>query len=179
VKLDADKVRWHRDSRGWTLETTAEKAEVALGTILRAEHGEDIRPSSGRRIARAFGINISELVPDKPGVTIPKGEAPSTPGPHRTETPPKASKERLEEYFDRVSDAEVAYLNDTLADFWRLAQPGEKPRAHFGPEDVDTERVWGFLNKALTTPNMFTPEATPEELERFDQGARKMAVLGR
>jgi hypothetical protein len=112
-------------------------------------------------------------------VTIPKGAAPSTPGPHRTDTPPKASKERLEEYFDRVSDAEIAYLNDTLADFWRLAQPGEKPQAHFVPEDVDTERVWSFLNKVLTTPNMFTPEATPEELERFNQGARKMAVSGR
>jgi transcriptional regulator with XRE-family HTH domain len=67
MKLDADKVRWHRDSRGWTLETTAEKAEVALGTVLRAEHGEDIRPSSGRRIARAFGVDVSELVPEKPG----------------------------------------------------------------------------------------------------------------
>jgi len=77
VKLDADKVRWHRDSRGWTLDTTAEKAEVALGTILRAEHGEDIRPSSGRRIARAFGVDVSELVPDKPGVLVhPLAEAP-------------------------------------------------------------------------------------------------------
>jgi transcriptional regulator with XRE-family HTH domain len=66
MKLDADKVRWHRDSRGWTLETAAEKAEVALGTLLRAEHGEDIRPSSGRRIARAFGVDVSELVPEKP-----------------------------------------------------------------------------------------------------------------
>jgi transcriptional regulator with XRE-family HTH domain len=80
VKLDADKVRWQRDSRGWTLETTAENAEVALGTVLRAEHGEDIRPSSGRRIARAFDVDISELVPDRPGVVRPKASAPSTSG---------------------------------------------------------------------------------------------------
>jgi transcriptional regulator with XRE-family HTH domain len=78
VKLDADKVRWHRDRRGWTLETAAEYAEVALGTLLRAEHGEDIRPSSGRRIARAFGVDISELVPDQPGVVPPKVSAPSS-----------------------------------------------------------------------------------------------------
>jgi transcriptional regulator with XRE-family HTH domain len=87
MKLDADKMRWHRDSRGWTLETTAEKAEVALGTVLRAEHGEDIRPSSGRRIAQAFGVDVSELVPDRPGVMPPKAPAPSTSGPHETEEP--------------------------------------------------------------------------------------------
>jgi transcriptional regulator with XRE-family HTH domain len=80
VKLDADKVRWQRDSRGWTLETTAKNAEVALGTVLRAEHGEDIRPSSGRRIARAFDVDISELVPDRPGMVRPKASAPSTSG---------------------------------------------------------------------------------------------------
>ena len=80
MKLDADKVRWQRDSRGWTLETTAKNAEVALGTVLRAEHGEDIRPSSGRRIARAFDVDISELVPDRPGVVRPKASAPSMSG---------------------------------------------------------------------------------------------------
>ena len=81
MKLDSAKMRWHRDRLGWTLDTLAEQAEVAEGTALRAEHGEDIRPSSGRRIARALGVDISELVPDKPGVVLPKAEAPSSPGP--------------------------------------------------------------------------------------------------
>jgi|SRR5215204_6505142 len=178
VKLDSAKMRWHRDRLGWTLDTLAEQAEVAEGTALRAEHGEDIRPSSGRRIARALGVDISELVPEKPGVVLPKASAPSTPGPHRTDAPPRASKERLEEYFDRVPEEELAYLNETLADFWRLALPGEKPRAHVVPDSIDEDRVWRFLNKVLTTPNMFTPEATPEELERFEQGARRRALVG-
>jgi transcriptional regulator with XRE-family HTH domain len=178
VKLDSAKVRWHRDRLGWTLDTLAEKAEVAEGTALRAEHGEDIRPSSGRRIARALGVDVSELVPDRPGVVLPKAAAvPNTPGPRSTEKPPRASKERLEEYFDDVVEAEVAYLNETLADLWRLALPGEKPEHHFVPENIDTDRVWHYLNKVLTTPNMFTPEATPEELERFNRGARKTAVV--
>ena len=179
MKLDADKVRWHRDSRGWTLETTAEKAEVALGTVLRAEHGEDIRPSSGRRIARAFGVDISELVPDRPGVTAPKAKALSSSGQPSSETPPKASKPRLEEHFDRVSAAEVEYLNWILADLWRLGLPGEKPKAHFVPEDIDTNRVWDFLNFVLTTPGIFEPELTPAAVERFNRGARKLAVVGR
>ena len=80
MQLDSAKVRWHRDRLGWTLETLAEQAEIAEGTALRAEHGEDIRPSSGRRIARALGVNISELVPEMPGVVPPKAEAPSTSG---------------------------------------------------------------------------------------------------
>ena len=83
MRLDSAKMRWHRDRLGWTLDTLAEQAEVAEGTALRAEHGEDIRPSSGRRIARAFGVDVSELVPEKPGrVKEPalsgKAEAPET-----------------------------------------------------------------------------------------------------
>jgi transcriptional regulator with XRE-family HTH domain len=76
VKLDSAKMRWHRDRLGWTLDTLAEQAEVAEGTALRAEHGEDIRPSSGRRLARALGVDISELVPDQPGVVLPKAQPP-------------------------------------------------------------------------------------------------------
>jgi transcriptional regulator with XRE-family HTH domain len=67
MKLDHEKVRWHRDRLGLTLDTLGEKAEVAKGTVLRAEHGEDVRPSSGRRIARALGVEISDLIPEKPG----------------------------------------------------------------------------------------------------------------
>jgi len=67
MRLDHERVHWHRDRLGWTLETLAEKAEVAKGTVLRAEHGEDVRPGSGRRIAQALGAELSDLIPDKPG----------------------------------------------------------------------------------------------------------------
>jgi transcriptional regulator with XRE-family HTH domain len=76
MRLDHERVHWHRDRLGWTLDTLAEKAKVAKGTVLRAEHGEDVRPSSGRRIAQALGTELSELIPDKPGTTSPKGSAP-------------------------------------------------------------------------------------------------------
>src|SRR5215217_3845043 len=72
MRLDHERVRWHRDRLGWTLDTLAEKAEVAKGTVLRAEHGEDVRPSSGRRIARALGVEIPDLIPEKPGAADPK-----------------------------------------------------------------------------------------------------------
>jgi len=66
MRLDSDKVRWHRDRFGWTLDELAEEAGVAKGTLLRAEHGEDIQPRSGRRIAQAFGVETKDLVPDFP-----------------------------------------------------------------------------------------------------------------
>lgn len=81
MRLDHEKVRWHRDRLGWTLDTLAEKAEVAKGTVLRAEHGEDVRPSSGRRIAGALGVEISDLIPDRPGAIVPKVESRSSPEP--------------------------------------------------------------------------------------------------
>jgi transcriptional regulator with XRE-family HTH domain len=79
LKLAGEKVRWHRDRLGWTIDNLAEKAEVAKGTVLRAEHGEDIRPSSGRRIARALGTEIPKLVPESPGTPSPKVLALSSP----------------------------------------------------------------------------------------------------
>jgi transcriptional regulator with XRE-family HTH domain len=76
MRLDHEKVRWHRDRLGWTLDELAEKAKVAKGTVLRAEHGEDIRPGSGRRIAQAFSVEIPDLIPEKPGAISPKASAP-------------------------------------------------------------------------------------------------------
>ena len=76
MRLDHEKVRWHRDRLGWTLDELAEKAKVAKGTVLRAEHGEDIRPGSGRRIAQALRVEIPDLIPEKPGAISPKASAP-------------------------------------------------------------------------------------------------------
>jgi len=131
VKLDADKVRWHRDRRGWTLEIAAEQAEVALGTVLRAEHGEDIRPSSGRRIARAFGVDISELVPEQPGVVPPKGGAPSTSGLHKAEPPAVPGV---------ISEAEEVGLHADNMDYAQrfLQEIGEYPE-HMQGKRVEVE----------------------------------------
>jgi transcriptional regulator with XRE-family HTH domain len=176
VATVGERLKEERLLRGWSQRDLAQEAGTTAETISSIETGQhEPRPSTLRKLAEGLGIEVRDLFMEPALPKEPAREA----GPHRTDAPPRASKERLEEYFDRVSDAEVAYLNYTLADFWRLAQPGEKPRAHFVPEDVDTDRVWGFLNKVLTTPNMFTPEATPEELERFNRGARKKAVAGR
>ncbi len=123
MRLDHERVHWHRDRLGWTLETLAEKAEVAKGTVLRAEHGEDVRPSSGRRIAQALGAELSDLIPDKPGrveelVGAGKAEAPPPSGPEDGETPVS------------LSDAEVL---STVAALWEA-------QLSRGLYDVDTLR---------------------------------------
>ncbi len=118
MKLDGKKVRWHRDRLGWTLDALAEKAEVAKGTVLRAEHGEDIRPSSGRRIARAFRVEIPELIPEKPGASSSKASAPLLFKGWLEERCDHAylalSDEELEEEFEKAHEAEEPKLVEEL-----------------------------------------------------------------
>jgi transcriptional regulator with XRE-family HTH domain len=122
MRLDHEMVRWHRDRHGWTLDTLAEKAEVAKGTVLRAEHGEDVRPSSGRRIANALGTEISELIPNKPGVPgrrepalVGKDEGPETGPSHNEAIYEKAIEEHNQR---RYGPSIIAQGWDRLAERW-------------------------------------------------------------
>jgi transcriptional regulator with XRE-family HTH domain len=137
MRLDHERVRWHRDRLGWTLDTLAEKAEVAKGTVLRAEHGEDVRPSSGRRIARALGVETSDLIPDKPRrarelIGTGKADAPEA-GPDGTE----------------AAKLDVPFMAHPQVRDW-LAENGHVTRQEFlsyveglGPDELDiTEDGW-------------------------------------
>jgi|SRR5215216_223534 len=120
MRLDHERVRWHRDRLGWTLDTLAEKAEVAKGTVLRAEHGEDVRPSSGRRIAKALGTEISELIPDKPErvreLTAPLAEVPREAGPSHNDA---VYEEAAEEFNKRhYGPSIIAQGWDRLTERW-------------------------------------------------------------
>jgi transcriptional regulator with XRE-family HTH domain len=50
-----------RNFQALSQEDLAEKAGVGRTTIARGEHGEHIRPSSVRKIARALGVRPHEL----------------------------------------------------------------------------------------------------------------------
>ncbi len=152
-----------RESQALTLRDLAERSGVDANTINQVELGHrKPRPSTLRKLAKALDVEVRELV-EQP---VPLGEAPREAG------PPRVSKERLEEHFSNIQPTEVDYLDGMIADFWRLALPDEKPRAHFVPEGIDTERVWEFLNFVITTPGLFAPK----EVERINRGARKMAL---
>jgi DNA-binding XRE family transcriptional regulator len=61
LKLDRDKVIRAREMLGYAIETVAEEAGVSKNSVLRAEHGEHIRPLTARKIAAALGVTVADL----------------------------------------------------------------------------------------------------------------------
>jgi len=166
----ARKLRVLRAERGITLQEAEELTGVTRETLGALEHGQrGAYTNTLQKIAEGYGTTVEALVREE--LAAPLGKAPS-PG------PPQVSRERLQEHFENVRQNEVDYLNWMIADFWRLALPGEKPEkpeAHFPPEDIDTDRIWQFLEHALGARNVFGPE----EAERIKRGAVRKAALAR
>ena len=79
MRLDSTKVRRARERVGLSIETAAESSGVAKGSFLRAEHGEEVRPVTARRIASGLGVRVADLVLAEPEIEpTPKVEAPGT-----------------------------------------------------------------------------------------------------
>jgi len=62
LKLDRARVLRARELQGYGLEKTAEEAGVSKNSVLRAEHEEDIRPVTARKIAAALAMRVADLV---------------------------------------------------------------------------------------------------------------------
>ena len=162
-----DTVKEIRRRKGWSQKDLAEESGVGQDTISGIESGRhEPRPSTLRKLADALDVEVADFFREP---AVPLAEAPRGAG------PPRVSKERLQEHFEDVRGDEVDYLNWMIADFWRLAQPGEKPTARFVPDEIDTDRVWSMLEHALGAGNVFEPE----EAERINRGARKRALASR
>jgi transcriptional regulator with XRE-family HTH domain len=161
-----DTVKEIRRRKGWSQKDLAEESGVGQDTISGIESGRhEPRPSTLRKLADALDVEVADFFREP---AVPLADAPRGAG------PPRVSKERLQEHFEDVRGDEVDYLNWIIADFWRLAQPGEKPTARFVPDEIDTDRVWSMLEHALGAGNVFEPE----EAERINRGARKKALAG-
>lgn len=65
MKLDREKLIRARELLGYGLETTAEVAGVSKNSVLRAEHEEDIRPVTARKIAAALGVRVADLIEER------------------------------------------------------------------------------------------------------------------
>ncbi len=72
MKLDRDRLIRAREVLGYGLEKTAEEAGISKNSVLRAEHEEDIRPSTARKIATALGVDVAALY----GEEMPSPKAP-------------------------------------------------------------------------------------------------------
>jgi DNA-binding XRE family transcriptional regulator len=62
LKLDRDKLIRAREMLGYGIETTAQEAGVSKNSVLRAEHEEDIRPVTARKIAAALDVRVADLI---------------------------------------------------------------------------------------------------------------------
>jgi len=62
LKLDRDKLLRARELSGYGLQKTAEEAGVSKNSVLRAEHGREIRPVTARKIAGALGVEVADLL---------------------------------------------------------------------------------------------------------------------
>jgi DNA-binding XRE family transcriptional regulator len=62
LKLDRDKLIRAREMLGYGIETTAQEAGVSKNSVLRAEHEEDIRPVTARKIAAALDVRVADLL---------------------------------------------------------------------------------------------------------------------
>jgi DNA-binding XRE family transcriptional regulator len=72
LKLDEDRVRGTRERLGLTLAMVAQRAGTSKNTVLSAEHGADIRPTTARKIADALHVEIEDLLGEQ---THPLAEA--------------------------------------------------------------------------------------------------------
>jgi DNA-binding XRE family transcriptional regulator len=77
VKLDAKKVVEARERLGLGQEELAARAEISPNTVLRVEHGFEIRPVTARRIARGLGLEVADLYQKPEELTSPKDLAPA------------------------------------------------------------------------------------------------------
>ena len=62
MKLDRDRLQRAREMLGYGLEKTAQEAGISKNSVLRAEHEEDIRPVTARKIAAALDVPVADLI---------------------------------------------------------------------------------------------------------------------
>ncbi len=114
MKLDRAKLIRAREMLGYGVEKTAEVAGVSKNSVLRAEHEEDIRPVTARKIATALQVRVADLLGK-----VEASEQPETFVDMLLRTPPIRPED--------MSDAQRAQLKEVVR--------GERPRATI--EDTD------------------------------------------
>jgi transcriptional regulator with XRE-family HTH domain len=65
MKLDPEKVREARERLGFSFDALAKESGVSQTSAIRAEHGEEIRPLTARRLAKGLGVKVADLYPGK------------------------------------------------------------------------------------------------------------------
>ena len=62
TKLDGKRLRYARDRLGCSLDMVRERSGISKNTARRAERGEEVRPSTARKIAAGLSVEVSDLI---------------------------------------------------------------------------------------------------------------------
>ncbi len=74
MRLDGQRTLRARERLGYSAADTARVAGIATNSVLRAEHGEDIRPATARKLASGLGVQVADLISG--GAELPGKSAP-------------------------------------------------------------------------------------------------------
>lgn len=107
MKLDRNKLLHARARLGYGIEMVGERSETAKNTVLRAEHEEDIRPSSARKIAQALGVEVADLIKEPEAPKAPS----SSPEKPKDQGSEELNPETLRREFQEHSDTLEYYLH--------------------------------------------------------------------
>jgi transcriptional regulator with XRE-family HTH domain len=133
LKLNRDKLIRAREALGYSIETVAEAAGVSKNSVLRAEHEEDIRPVTARKIAGALGVRVADLIGESENL---KAQSPL----------PEFPEERREDIYDLVLTAARRQAEyDRKAANRALASEGVPQPAYFKDyENAAIQRLLGY-----------------------------------
>jgi transcriptional regulator with XRE-family HTH domain len=160
VKLDRDNLIRARERLGYSIETVAEEAGIAKNSVLRAEHGEHIRPLTARKIAAALGVEVAELYADSPKEGAPHSLEPSFND--------VIEERRLSRFADGITAA---------ADKWAKTMAGpETPDATVAGILEAAVHLYGVLGDRITPSEWET--LTTEEQGEFQSVMDKLARVG-
>lgn len=116
LKLDRAKLQRARKMLGYAIETVAEQAGISKNSVLRAEHEEDIRPVTARKIAAALGVRVADLIGESESLKV---QAPLPEFPDERRVP---SLRSWIDFAGRMADRWEAEFEEREAE-WQAAEP--------------------------------------------------------
>ncbi len=169
LRMDGNKLRTIRERKGWSQSDLAEKSGVVLNTISRMENGENCRPDSGQRVAKALGVDLESLL---------TAGAPAEPKPAPAPAQALAGLDEVAALLDRRESVNLVLPNGTNG-----RAVGEHLTGPLGLPVVDLENPVtftrpGLLSEILRALGVSVPllPQKPHDMPKFGE---QVARLGR
>jgi transcriptional regulator with XRE-family HTH domain len=167
------KLRVWREARGHSQRSLAREAKLNHFTVLRAERGEDIRPTNAAKIAAALDIEVADLMAEEDRPPAPLGIAPQETGQQRREAPQETGP-TLAEWLEKrcghaylaMTKEEIEGLFDELPD----TPDGERQARELGLQIHEEQKVFNAF------PNNVSPEERIQMRKTIRDSISQVAV---